>query len=170
MTSQDPGVPLAHNYGVPPRTKISWYGLGASAGSTSSRGGNANAAAGKYADVFGTPVGFTLTAAVARKPPAAMLRHLGHRPSRDAAEELNALIEMRAASLALPDGCAVIKYQRGHPTAWEDTLSILAVLTKSSGAVWLRAKSPSLAAITICPAVSLLIPPTFATQIPGSTT
>ena len=167
MTSQDPGVPLAHNMSAPPKTTISWHGLGATSGS---RNGKANAAAGNHAGMFGMPVGFTLTDAIARKPPAAMLRHLGHRPGTDAAEELNALIDMRAASLPLPDGCAVIRYQPDHPTAWEDTLSILAVLTKSSGAVWLRAKSPSLAAITTCRAVSLLVPPTFATQIPGATT
>ncbi len=169
MTSQDPGVPLARNMSAPPKTTISWHGLVASVSPPPSRDGKAKST-GNHPGMFGIPVGFTLAAAIARKPPAAMLRHLGHRPGRDAAEELRALIDMRAASLPLPDGCAVIRYQRGHPTAWEDTLAILAVLTKSSGAVWLRAKSPSLAAITTCPAVSLLIPPTFATQIPGATT
>ena len=29
MTSQDPGVPLAHNMSAPPKTTISWHGLGA---------------------------------------------------------------------------------------------------------------------------------------------
>jgi hypothetical protein len=164
VTSQDPGVPLAHNMSAPPKTTISWYGLWAPSG------GNSNAVAGSHAGMFGVPLGFTLADAIACESPAEMLRHLGRRPGADAAEELNALIDSRAASLPLPDGCAVIRYQPEHLAAWEDTLAILAVLTKSSGAVWLRAKSPSLAAITTCRSVSLLVPRTFATRIPGATT
>ena len=102
MTSQDPGVPLAHNMSAPPKTTISWHGLGATSASPN---GKANAAAGNHAGMFGMPVRFALTDAIACKSPAQILRHLGRRAGTDAAEELNALIDRRAASLPLPEGC-----------------------------------------------------------------
>jgi hypothetical protein len=169
VTPHDPGVPLARNMSAPPKTTISWNGLGATFHPTS-RDGRANLAPGKHEGMFGIPVRFTLAPALVRKRPVAMLRHLGHRPGTDAAEQLDALIDMQAASLPLPDGCAVIACHWSHRTVWEDTLTILAVLTKSSGAVWLRSKSPSLAAMTGRRDVSLLVPPAFATQLPGAGT
>ena len=154
---------LLHNMSAPPKTTISWRGLGA-IGDTA---GTSPVASSHTAGMFGIAVRFSLELAIARKPPAAMLRHLGHRPGPDPAAELRALIDAHAASLPLPDGCAVIRSQPHHAGPWTDTLSALAVLTKRSRSVWLRAKTPSLSALPVPWTLSLLVPPSFAALIPG---
>jgi hypothetical protein len=76
------------------------------------------------------------------------------------------LIDERAAALPLPDGCAAIPPRVEHRILWWDPLSALAVLAKCSAHVWLRAKTPSLAAAIARREVSLLIPPAFAARLP----
>ena len=86
----------------------------------------------------------------------------GSRPE----ETLAHLIDERAAALPLPGGCAAIPPRLEHRILWWDPLSALAVLAKCSAHVWLRAKTPSLAAAIARREVSLLIPPAFAAGLP----
>ena len=87
----------------------------------------------------------------------------------DAEKELVDRIEDRAAQMSLPDGAAVVEFTvSGLPSPWTDTLSVLVVLTKASGAVWLRGKTPRLTALQERTQVSLIVPPAFVAGIPGS--
>jgi hypothetical protein len=71
------------------------------------------------------------------------------------------LINRRAKTLPLPDGCAVIKSQEYHQVLWDDPLSALAILSKSTDNVWLRSKSPSIHLALQRSSISLLIPLAF---------
>ena len=73
-------------------------------------------------------------------------------------QEIMRLINERAAQLPLPDGVAVVSADPGHEQIWDDVLAALAVLTKSSGAVWLRSKAPRLSVLSGRYQVSLLVP------------
>jgi hypothetical protein len=75
------------------------------------------------------------------------------------------LIEARARELSLPEGAVVIPVREHHLEIYTDLLSVLAVLTKCSASVWLRAKMPRLSAIKTRREVSLLIPPSFTENI-----
>jgi homoserine dehydrogenase len=88
---------------------------------------------------------------------------------RDPTAHLRALINARADALPLPDGCAVIPAEKTHTVLWDDPLSALAILCKCADTVWLRSKNPSLLAIQQRSAVSLLVPPTFASRLPEKT-
>ena len=90
-------------------------------------------------------------------------------PGQDATKDLYSLINDRAQTLTLPDGCAVIKSDHAHSVVWDDPLSALAILTKCTEPVWLRSKSPSLFSGLKHTAVSLLIPPNFVSQLPEKT-
>ena len=61
----------------------------------------------------------------------------------------------------MPDGAVVIPVKEHHFKINTDLLSVLAVLTKCSASVWLRAKSPRLSALKTLREVSLLIPSSF---------
>jgi hypothetical protein len=75
------------------------------------------------------------------------------------------LIGRRAEELPLPDCCVVLPPAATHRVVWPDLLSALAVLTKCSNAIWLRAKAPSLQAGLQRRDVSLLVPPSFAMRL-----
>lgn len=80
-------------------------------------------------------------------------------------QEVMRLINERAKQLPLPDGVAVVSADPGHEQIWDDVLATLAVLTKSSGAVWLRTKAPRLTALSGRFQVSLLVPYTCTAEI-----
>lgn len=159
---------LLHNMSAPPKTTISWRGLTSLREPPGSGQGDASILGPNPASIFGTPVRFSLSPAIAAKSPHGILLHLGCRRGPDPAAELRALIDTHAATLPLPAGCAVIGSLPDHLSPWTDTLTVLAVLTKSSGSVWLRAKTPTLSALPASGSLSLLIPPAFATRIPGA--
>jgi len=95
-----------------------------------------------------------------------ILRRIGHDPGDGPTRTLIGLIEQRASELQLPDGAVVVPHLPGHPCPWPDLLSLIAIVTKSSAHVWLRSKEPRLTRIGEPRAVSLLVPPTFAADIP----
>jgi hypothetical protein len=152
------GTSLCQNSGVPPRTTISYAGLAEIAAKGESRGSRV---------VYSTPVRFEIPDGLAARVPTTILRRLGQKPGPDPTAQLRHLIEERAAELPLPDGCAVMAAAPGHISPWPDALSGLAVVTKCSNSVWLRAKSPLLGPGCRRGWVSLLVPPAFAAAIPG---
>jgi hypothetical protein len=156
---------LLHNMSAPPKSVVKYAGLAdlaTAAGQTACR---SSAGLG----VFGTPIRFVLPANPSRFGPSGILRLLGIKPARDPKRQLCALIDERAQELPLPDGCAVVPATQGHRVIWADVLSTLAVLTKCSDSVWLRTKSPALQAGLLRRDLSLLVPPFFATLLPGET-
>jgi hypothetical protein len=157
---------LLHNMSAPPKSVVKYSGL-AGLATVRSRGGSAGTGISSKADgVFGTPVRFALPADLAGKTPADVLRHIGADAQSDPVRQLCALINARANELPLPEGCAVISALEGHRLIWADALSALAVLAKSSDAIWLRAKTPALSAALARTQVSLLVPPVFADRLP----
>jgi hypothetical protein len=86
---------------------------------------------------------------------------------RNPEQEILRLINERAKQLPLPDGVAVVSADLCHEQIWDDVLAALAVLTKSSGAVWLRSKSPRLSALSGRFQVSLLVPFTCTAKSKG---
>ena len=149
---------LLHNMSAPPKSVVKYSGLSSLVGSPA----QANAG------VFGTPVRFALPANLLGKTPAYILRHLGVEllHAKDAAQQLDLLINARAQELTLPEGCAVIPAASTHPLIWPDTLSALAVLAKCSDAIWLRGKQPALCGALKRRQVTLLVPPLFAHHLP----
>jgi hypothetical protein len=117
--------------------------------------------------MHGIPVRFGVPRRLAMRTPATILRTLGEPAGADSAARLRQLIEARAAELPLPEGCAVVPASPEHASPWPDALSGLAVLTKCSGTVWLRSKTPLLGAGQNRDQVSLLVPPAFAASLPG---
>ncbi len=95
-----------------------------------------------------------------------MLDAIGQeRRGGDSERHLLQLIENRARELPIPDGAVVIPASRDHLSPWPDALAAIAVITKSSDNVWLRAKSPRLSVLRNRREVSLLIPPAFASEL-----
>jgi hypothetical protein len=78
---------------------------------------------------------------------------------------LISLVNQRARELPLPDGCAAIAPKEEHPLLWADALSALTIFAKSTRSVWLRSKSPALAAGMQGIQLSLLVPPEFAHRL-----
>ena len=153
---EDPGRWL-HNMSAPPKSVVTYAGLGALRQTSTLA----------PAFVFGQPLRCELPPAFRRRSPAqvmALLEPGWSSAQRDAVRELAARIERRAAELPLPDGCAVIPVRPEHPMPWPDALTALALLSKSTGSVWLRAKSPSLVDALQRSSLSLLVPPAF---VPG---
>lgn len=160
MTQSDSGEQggLLHNMSAPPKSVVKYSGLSNLATSQAQAG----------AGLFGTPVRFALPSSMRGKTPAYVLRHLGIEPlsAKAAAQQLDLLINARADELPLPEGCAVIPAAAQHPVIWPDTLSTLAILSKCSDSVWLRAKQPALNAALQHRQVTLLVPPRFAHLLP----
>jgi len=71
------------------------------------------------------------------------------------------MINQQVRGLPLPDGCLVIPAQDHHPLWSTDPLTVLAIFSKSTRSVWLRAKYPMIAAGLQLREVSLLVPPNF---------
>lgn len=109
---------------------------------------------------------FELPADLKARSASGLLRHLGVEPKREAAAQLDALIDARARELPLPPGCAVVASQPSHQVIWQDTLSVLAVLAKCSDTLWLRDKNPSLTSALARSCVSLLVPARFVSHLP----
>jgi hypothetical protein len=96
--------------------------------------------------------------------PAELLKTLRRpRPAsrRQAEEQLRAIIQAHRAALPLP--AAAVIHDRAAPddSVCDDLLSVLTVLSKSSGSVFLRDKEPNLDAIIPGKRVIVVIPPNW---------
>jgi hypothetical protein len=143
---------------APPKSVVAYAGLGALRQTTTQAS----------TFVFGQPLRCELPPAFRRCTPAQVMALLDPKwnpVQRDPARELAARIERRAAELPLPDGCAVIPARPEHPLPWPDALTALVLLSKSTGSVWLRAKSPSLVDALQRNSLSLLVPPEFVPRL-----
>ncbi|MGK0157720.1 MAG: hypothetical protein ACI9SE_004703 [Neolewinella sp.] len=161
---------LAHNMSTPPKSVVSFEGLGAL---TTQHGPGGSGAAGvRYngRSFFGMPVRFALRNEWLRLRTPGFLRLIEpgskRRSPRSAEAHLHQLIQQRADELPLPEGCVTIPSDTSHPVLWHDALSMLAILTKCSTTVWLRRKMPSLLAALEQRSVSLLVPPAFVYRLP----
>jgi hypothetical protein len=90
--------------------------------------------------------------------PAALLRLLGEEAGDDAGHRLRQRIEEHVRTLALPAAAAVARQPLPGDSRCTDLLTVLAVLAKSSGHVYLRDKEPNLAALRPDRRVVLLVP------------
>jgi len=169
MNTGDRGA-LLHNMSAPPKSVVKYSGLADLATTQEPGGSGVCGVRLNGAGVFGTPVRFALPTVLAGKSPAGILRHLGVDLQPDPAQQLCALINARANELPLPEGCAVITALEGHRLIWADALSALAILAKSSDAIWLRGKNPALNAALARSQVTLLVPPLFAHRLPKEST
>jgi hypothetical protein len=153
---------------APPKTTVTWQGLSGLVGQNGP--GGSGVCSLKYTPGggnHGLALRFALPDEVTGVSATSLLERLGHPAGQSPEKTLLAHIEARAAALPLPDGCVVVEKVPGAATPWPDLLSVLAVLTKCSEAVWLRAKKPSLTSLTRRRAATLLVPPMFAHRILG---
>jgi hypothetical protein len=167
---------LLHNMSAPPKSLVKYEGLSdfvirhLPGGSGVTSVGYKPCTPGGTPRQFGTAVRFSLPPEFAALTVEALLEILdagATQPAgRDPTAHLRALINARASAMPLPDGCAVIPAEKTHTVLWDDPLSALAILCKCADTVWLRSKNPSLIAIQQRSAVSLLVPPTFASRLP----
>lgn len=163
---------LLHNMSAPPKTIVSFAGLGfADPARTAKTAAAHKGAARRRTEAFGTVLRFALDADMKAETALAILRLLRTKPGSDADSTLATLIEARAAELPLPDGVLVVPpgAQGIHRVLWPDLLSVIAVLSKCSDHVWLRAKNPSLSAALTRRSVSLFVPPTLQHRLPPET-
>ena len=157
---------LAHNMSSPPKSVVNFEGLNSMAGHRHPLGLD-------YIDrvLFGTPIHFALLDEWRRLRTPGFLRLIdkGSKRRSPAAGEarLHQLIEQRAKTLPLPEGCVTIPGSISHPVLWSDALSVLTILTKCTTTVWLRHKTPSLLAALEQRSISLLVPPAFAHRLPA---
>ncbi len=156
---------LLHNMSSPPRSTVSYSGLSGrmdeagldEKGTSGSRKGNSE---------FGTGLVFRLPEKVRGFTARYLLPLCTNGESGGTSEKnLLRLIEARASELSLPEGAVVIPVREHHLEIYTDLLSALAVLTKCSASVWLRAKSPRLSTLKVRREISLLIPPSFAQNL-----
>ncbi len=162
---RDPGTNLLHNMSVPPKTVVRYAGLTGLFQEAGFGGSGVGQVKFRSTGVYGSSRRFHLPAAFPVESAAEILAALGHPSGPDPETVLVALIESRARTLSLPDGCVVVSRPDRGPVEPCDRLSALAVLTKCSSRVWLRAKTPNLTSLRGRRDVTLLIPPTF----PGAT-
>jgi len=174
--------PLLHNMSAPPKSLVKYSGLADLSTIRRPTGSKDSSVEFDGAGVFGIPVRFALPAELVGQTPADVLRYLGVDLQRDvqadaqadakpaseadAHRQLCELIDTRANELPLPEGCVVIASLPSHRFIWTDALSALAILAKSSEAIWLRSKSPALSAALARTQVTLLVPPAFAHLLP----
>ena len=180
--STEPLAPLLHNSGVPPRTVIAYEGLAGMARTAGPGGsGMAGVSFGKQQapQIYGTPIRFRLEPEARARDAAEFLGRLrgtwSESEAQHAGEALPAtddhpsspekiliiMINRQARGLPLPDGCLVIPAQDHHPLWSTDPLTVLAIFSKSTRSVWLRAKYPTIVAGLQLREVSLLLPPNF---------
>ena len=155
---------LLHNMSSPPKSVVKYSGL-----ADLSKSAGVSGLLDEWArgiGIFGTPIRFALSNDFRRKTAAGVLRELNLDPSIDPERQLADLINARANDLPLPEGCVVIPFAESHRLIWSDTLTTLAILTKCSESVWLRAKSPALQSALARHRATLLIPPQFAANLP----
>jgi len=158
-------VQLLHNMSTPPKSVVKYTGLSEAATTTGPGGTGVCGVRFSSDGIFGAFVTFRLTHSLRRRAPATILKHLGIELGQAPEKKLVRLINRRARELALPDACVVVPAKQDHPCPWPDPLATLAIITKSSGNVWLRGKTPRLSAIKKRSVVSLLIPPACAAGI-----
>ena len=158
-------VQLLHNMSTPPKSVVKYTGLSDDATPAGPDGIGVGSSRFTHDGVFGAFVAFRLASDLCRRVPATILKHLGIDPGQAPEKTLVGLIDRRAGELALPDACVVVPAKQDHPCPWPDPLATLAIITKSSGSVWLRGKTPRLSAIKKRSVVSLLIPPACAARI-----
>lgn len=163
---------LAHNMSSPPKSVVSFDGLSSMA-SQGNPGGSGAVGVGYQARAFfGTAVHFALHDKWQRLRTPGFLRLIENSAKRHSTKageaRLQQLIEQRAKTLPLPDGCVTIPSHQSHAVLWSDPLSVLTILTKCTTTVWLRDKSPSLLAALDQQSVSLLVPPAFAHRLPAA--
>lgn len=171
---------LLHNMSVPPKSVVKYEGLsalgstfGANNKNTAANGPNTSPAASVFG-LFGKPIGFSLDTRFRGLPVSKVLLQMGlvndletgAITEQEAERQLIDCINRRADELPLPDGCAVLAAHSGHALIWQDSLTLLAVLSKCTDTVWLRSKTPLLYAALQGRAVSLLVPPSFVVQLP----
>ena len=166
---------LLHNMSVPPKSVVKYEGLSGLA--TLGSPGGSGVTGVSYRNrkqLFGMPVRFELSQAWRGLSAQELLLQLqlatkpGKAADVDAEKRLITLINERANTLPLPEGCAVITSDVSHAVLWSDPLCALAILSKCSDSIWLRSKTPSLMAAYQCGTVSLLVPPNFVNQLPSS--
>ncbi len=163
---------LLHNMSSPPKSVVKYTGLSGLA--ECKIGGGSGVTSIKYlgGSQFGQALRFCLPENLRGLSPEKLLASLdgvvpvGERATCE--RRLSVLINRRAAELPLPDGCAVIKSDPAHEMLWDDALSALAILSKSTETVWLRSKSPALSLALQRSSVSLLIPSGFADLLKGA--
>jgi hypothetical protein len=152
---------LLHNMSSPPRSTVSYSGL---SGRMDKVGPGEKGASDllRGRGEFGTALVFRLPKSVRGFSARYLLPLCAPEEGKSAPEKtILRLIEARARELSLPDGAVVIPVKEHHFKINTDLLSVLAVLTKCSASVWLRAKSPRLSALKTLREVSLLIPSSF---------
>ncbi len=159
----DDSSPLLHNMSAPPKSVVRYSGLSGLVQQTGPGGSGVTSLRYSNINQHGSCVRFELAAHLKLDSPAdilASLELLQEGASADSASRhLVQLINQRAAALPLPEGCAVVKSLPSHEMLWPDPLAALAVLTKCTDTVWLRAKTPTLSRLLSQRCVSLLIPP-----------
>ena len=135
---------LLHNMSTPPKTVLKYSGLPNPARTFGRGDSGVVGISYRSAGVFGIPIHFVLAPCFAQKTPAQILVLLGADSETDPARQLVALINRRAEELPLPDGCAAIYGFKDAIRIWEDPLTALAIMSKCSESVWLRAKTPAI--------------------------
>lgn len=135
--AQQPGHPLLHNMSAPARAHISHR--------------SAFRRPPGRAVVFALPGGYELSAELARLAPGA--------GPRDRAERrLRRLIDAHALTLDLPAAAVVADQSEQGDETCQDILSVITVLAKSSGRVYLRDKEPNLARLRPGARAILILP------------
>lgn len=165
MTMRDHGT-LLHNMSAPPRSMVKYAGLADLAAGAAQTSAGVHWLPFEGIGVFGTPVRFTLDRELHWESLEEVLQFLGIEAGPGSEQQLAALVNARADELPLPDGCAVIPAKAEHRVIWPDPLSTLAILSKCSNSIWLRAKSPALNAGLARRTATLLVPPAFARRLP----
>lgn len=167
LAGDPPG--LLHNMSAPPKSVVRYSGLSGLAQQSGPGGSGVTALRYSNAGQHGSCVRFELAAHLNLDSPIEILASLGlaqvSTTAASAARQLVQLINQRADELPLPEGCAVVKSLQSHETFWPDSLAALAVLTKCTDTVWLRAKTPTLSRLVGSRCVSLLIPPGFIDEV-----
>lgn len=157
---------LLHNMSVPPKTVVRFEGLGMD------NAPNLWPPPQTRKRIHGIPLRFRLDDEVRGLKPAQLLRLVDPtsriRVHALAEPELARRIDARARELPLPDGCLVTLWYETDAAPWPDVLTTLAVLSKCTDTVWLRAKPPSLEVARARVVVSLLVPPAFAAAVPSA--
>ena len=156
---------LLHNMSSPPKSVVKYTGLPWAATTAGPGGSGVCGVRFAHNGVYGALIAFRLAPDLRRRAPGTILKYLGIDPGPKPEKTLAGLIDQRARELALPDACVVVPAKQDHPCPWPDPLATLAIITKSSGSVWLRGKTPRLSAIKKRSVVSLLIPPACAAGI-----
>ena len=157
------------NMSTPSRSTVSYLGLGDLVGESKATGQSGTQASTRDRSSYGHVITFRLPNQSSPVSLAGLMASVGVDSSKpDAEKALVGRIEVRARELPLPDGAAVVECTMPDlPSPWTDTLSALAVLTKASGAVWLRGKTPRLSTLQERAQVSLIVPPAFVAGLPG---